>query len=231
MIANLICFTFEMVSSMRRFLPPALIAVILLVDGFVYGRWTNRWALSQELETSVARLKHVPMSFGDWEGQPTEVVGQREAEQAGFKGCLTRHYKNRRTGATVNILLACGRSGPLAVHTPDVCYRGAGFESLGTAEKLSQKGADGAVGEFWKGRFGKGDSTTQAQLRIYWSWTTTGTWQAPSNPRIHFGGAPALYKLYVIHPCIRDDATSERIGAEFLDQLLPQLDRCLFAKS
>src|SRR5260370_19734433 len=109
---------------MSRFL--FLIAgAVLLVDGYVYGLWTGRWNDSNELAAATARLDRVPMNFGNWKGEALELE-PKVLEQAGFSGYVLRRYENTRTKAVVSLLVACGRSGPLSVHTPEVCYRCAG---------------------------------------------------------------------------------------------------------
>src|SRR5262245_10682764 len=115
---------------MMRSLPILLAAGLLALDGYVYGLWTNRWQTSQAIPAAVARLDQVPMAFGDWQGENLEPLSAREVEQAGFEGYISRVYKNRRTGSALNVLLACGRAGPMSVHTPDVCYRGRGYQAI-----------------------------------------------------------------------------------------------------
>jgi hypothetical protein len=217
---------------MLRTLPLLVITGALTVlSGYVHGLWTGRWADSAELDAAVARLDRVPAKIGDWEGQ-AEELDARAVRLAGFRGYLTRQYKNRRTGATVNVLLACGRPGPLSVHTPDVCYRGAGFRQLDAATKHTPGPAGGsAPDEFWMANFNKNVAGVPTQQRVLWAWSTRGGWQAPDNPRLTFAGGSALYKLYVINPRAgADGGPAQSQADEFLRQLLPELQQALFAK-
>jgi hypothetical protein len=211
---------------MRRYVPLLLVALVLVVDGYVHGIWTDRWRPSQEVQAAADRLQQVPMSFGDWEGFERAPLSEREVAQAGFAGYVMRTYRNQRTGAAVNVLLACGRSGPLAVHTPDVCYRGAGFLMITPQEQHKDK-----HGDFWQAQFGKPDSSEPAQLRILWSWNSDGTWQAPDNPRLTFPGGRPLYKLFLIHEMLPDDASADTVVREFIADMLPALRTSLFPKS
>lgn len=214
---------------MCRFVLLIVVAAILLFDGYVHGLWTERWGASVDAELAAERLHEIPMSFGDWQGQAKEPLAERETAQAGFRAHCVRVYTNRRTGSAVSILLACGRPGPLSVHTPDVCYRGRGYQNAAAPVQCPATAADGTVvGDVWKCQFGKADVATPAQLRVFWTWNSNGAWKAPTNPRMTFAGATALYKLYVIHEFIPNDPRTEPVGAEFLAELLPQLTNCLF---
>jgi hypothetical protein len=210
---------------MRKTLPLVILAAVLALDGVVYGLWTNRWRSPEALERAVARLENVPEVIGAWQVDSSRVLDEREAAQAGFTGHLVRTYKNRVSGQALTVMLACGPAGPLSVHTPDVCYRGAGYDVMKTIAKRTDAPA-GA--ELWEARFGKPESTTPAELRVVWAWNVAGDWSAPDNPRFAFAGAPALYKLYVVQELMQDDRGADQVCADFLDQLLPELNRQLF---
>jgi len=215
---------------MLRYLPIALVAALLLFDGFVHGRWTGRWQVSMELQSATERLQRVPMVLGDWQGETLTPLSDREVQQAGFTGYLNRSYKNYQTGATIRILLACGRPGPISVHTPDICYRGAGFQAAGGKTRLVEK-IGGLTAELWQAHFTKGDPNSPLQLKVLWSWNKANAWQAPDNPRMIFAGNSALYKLYVVQETMRDDQEAAKACSEFLGVLLPPLNRSLFSKS
>jgi hypothetical protein len=194
--------------------------------GYVHGVWTDRWHTSLQLEDAVAQLERVPTTIGDWHSEAETTLSEREVEQAGFSGYISRRYKNRRNGASVNLLLACGRAGPMSVHTPEICYRGSGYDQVGPTVRHPEKDA-----ELWKAVFNKVDAAPPLKLRVYWAWNNAGAWRAPANPRIAFGGSRALYKLYVIHEVVRGESDDDNSGLGFLRQALPVVDRALFAAS
>jgi hypothetical protein len=69
---------------------------------------------------------------------------------------------------------------------------------------------------------------TPARLRIYWAWKAGRGWQAPANPRLTFGAAPALYKLYLVYHAAPGIALPEHDPCEdFLHDLLPELEKAL----
>ncbi len=102
----------------------------------------------------------------------------------------------------------------MAVHTPEVCYRGAGYDLRATpAPALVRDENDVEAGTLWSARFTKqGDASSDLQL--YWGWDAGDGWQAPANPRWEFRGRPYLYKLYVSQE-LSDPSAADR-ATEFL---------------
>jgi Protein of unknown function (DUF3485) len=206
-------------------------ALVLLANGFLAGLWTNRWHRPVELETGISRLLDVPMMIGDWHARSEELEASVLA-RAGADGYFLRSYENRLNGKKITVLLMCGRPGPVALHEPDICYRGAGYYQNGAIAVWPQKdGNESTSAEFKRGKFSKSDATDVTSVRLEWSWSAGGRWLAPANPRVAFAHSPLLYKLYVIQT---ETPSSERSDEEtckdFLEQLLPALDSALFAK-
>src|SRR3954451_18636542 len=121
---------------MPRTLPIATALALVIAAGIVHGRWTLRWSKSHAVEAAVARLEGVPTAVGDWNGQEL-ALDPRQLTMAEIAGHVTRRYVNRRSGAAVTVLLVCGRPGPISVHTPDICYAGAGYELAGPPTRES----------------------------------------------------------------------------------------------
>ncbi|MHC5541236.1 exosortase-associated EpsI family protein, partial [Singulisphaera rosea] len=68
----------------------------------------------------------LPMEIGPWLGREAHADA-KELARAGLTGHVSRRYVNRATGAEILILLMWGPTGPLSVHTPDLCFGGAGY--------------------------------------------------------------------------------------------------------
>lgn len=201
-----------------------------MVYGIAEGLWTGRWVQSGSMEEAVAKLETVPMNLGNWKGEAQEV-DQEEIEAGQIAGNVHRRYTNSETKVTVTMLLVCGRPGPIAVHTPDVCYQGAGYEIVQKVTRtLPDIGLDKAP-QMDVGTFKKTDSPVQERLRIYWSMTGDGKWQAPKNPRLTFAGFPVLYKLYVVRTLMgpRDEADEKDPSQDFLKVLLPAIQKHVFS--
>src|SRR5260221_3453786 len=96
--------------------------LLVLATGFVHGLWTNRWKLSDEPGVSCQLLSQVAMNIGDWEGRDLSPLDEQTLTIGEIEGYLTRVYVNRQTGQEVAVMILCGRGGPIAQHTPDICY-------------------------------------------------------------------------------------------------------------
>jgi hypothetical protein len=213
---------------MLRILPALCAFLLLAASGITHRLWTGAWTVSNEPETSAARLAKVSLSLGDWEGIEVDM-DSRQLAQAEAVGYLSRRYIHRRSGAEVSVFIICGRPGPIAVHTPDICYGGIGFKPIKKETQYKVEGnADSPEAEFFKADMSKPDPVTPDQLRIYWGWKAGHGWQAPANPRLKFGGSPALYKLYVVyHPASGSQLPEHDPAEDFMHDLLPELEKVL----
>jgi hypothetical protein len=214
---------------MSRLLAPLIATTVILTSGLAQGVWTGRWSNSRELETCGARLERLPMLIGDWEGRAT-TLDKRTLEAAEISGYVMRSYRNRRDGRTVMVLLVCGRPGPIAVHTPEVCYAGSGYEPSAEATKRTVDLREASrPAEFWSLELTKPDLVLLDRLRIIYSWNAGGGWVAARNPRVEFAGAPALYKLYVVRQMSQEaDWEKDDSATDFARELLPSLQQTVF---
>ncbi|MBM4070087.1 MAG: exosortase-associated EpsI family protein [Planctomycetes bacterium] len=208
---------------------PLLLAIGLVAGyGVVEGRWTHRWQASAAVRLAAERLKSVPLHVGDWRGEERELDA-RQVAKGEIDGYLVRRYVHRVTGQQLSLLLVCGRAGPTSLHTPEVCYPGAGFSQDGPAlsHKLEVASLPGPV-DFKVGKFHKPRAAVPEALRIFWSWNGDGRWMAPDNARFSLARYPALYKLYVIHRMENVEEPLETDPAmTFLRQFLPEAQRHL----
>jgi hypothetical protein len=210
---------------MRKTLPLLTGLVLLSLAALVHGVWTGRWETGRALEDACARVGEVPLAFGDWKAE--ELPPDREAfARAGARGYWMRLYRNGQSGEAITVLLMCGRAGKMSVHTPDLCYGGAGYEIVGEPAR-ARIAAAGASAEFWSARFRKPGPAGDSALRIHWAWSTGATWEAPERPRWHFAGAPCLYKLYVVREATADSTEGDP-NLLFLQVFLPELEKTLF---
>lgn len=208
---------------MSRFFAVALALGMLVSSGLVHGFWTYRWRVPRELTEAPSRLEKIPLTIGAWTGKPLQLDSE-QMRRAGITGYVMRRYENQRTGAALSVLLVCGRWGQVAVHPPDVCYQGAGFEVVGTKERFVVPGPDGTLAETWTARFRKQEAVVPSYLRILWCWSAGEAWKAPDNPRLTFAGSPVLFKLYVIREtAVPDERTADDPAVEFMQQFVPQL--------
>jgi hypothetical protein len=208
---------------MRQTLALVSVFALVLLSGLAHGLWTNRWATTAGPEAGAARLESLPMTLGEWDGQAQEM-NPRELALAEVSGYVKRQYVNRRTGSVVSLLMVCGRPGPVAVHSPSVCYAGAGYEPVGATAKHAEPGTP--PDEFWVSQFRKAEAAVPVNLRLWYAWNATGTWQAADNPRVTFARYPILYKMYVVRELPRaDEPLEEDPSVDFLRLLLPEIQK------
>lgn len=208
---------------MNRWIAFSVAIATLLVTGLAHGLWSERWQQSEALADALARINHVPLDVGEWHG--TTMEGDpADFAQAGALNYLTRTYVHAKTGTHVQVILMCGRAGRMAVHTPEVCYRGAGYDMVDDPEITTVQPADGGEsGDLWTARFVKATGGANG-LRLHWSWSSGGRWKAPANPRWEFRGQPFLYKLYASYEA---GAPAREIADDFLPQFLSVLRQTL----
>jgi hypothetical protein len=207
---------------MMRFVPLLIGIAAVAASAYDSGRVSGRWHKSDDVSVVARKLQQVPAEIGDWRSEE-RTIDAHQLEIAGVVGYVSRLYVNRKTGERVQLLLICGRPQPISVHTPDVCYAGAGYAQEKDLQKLSVAGD-----AFKEGKFVKGPPQPDS-LRIAWAWSTDGQWSAPDSPRQTFGrGINALFKLYVLRQLGPTDAASTADPiADFLEVMLPELKRCL----
>jgi len=198
---------------------------VVAVLGVAHGWWTDRWGVSNQLQRSVAALDRVPLTIGDWVGEDVPFASQ-EVDRAGIQGYVCRKYKNVQTGEVVSTLLVCGRGGPISVHTPDVCYTGAGYRAVSDESVKSIK-ADEVEHSARATRFAKPDGAALSQLEVCWAWSADGKQWAgldAGRARYTFGRSQAAFKLYVVRefvPGSRAEAADP--CGDFLRRALPDL--------
>jgi hypothetical protein len=205
-------------------------AVVLIVGaGLVNGAWTDRWGPSPALTALGSRFESVPMKIGDWTGTASELPAEDRA-MAGAVACLARRYSDPRRGLSVTVLLLGGLPGKISTHTPDVCYRGGGYNLDAPSGFRRRYGQDDRTAEF-RTMLATRAGTNPSALRIFWSWNASAGWLAPDEPRWKFAPARALCKLYVIRETagVVVDPEADPCN-DFLSVFLPELDRLVFSK-
>lgn len=214
---------------MMRVLSVAAGIGIVLACGVVQGFWTNRWGEAAEMQAARERVAGLPKTIGDWEGEDLQL-SEQDQQAAGVAGYVLRRYANQRTGEEMRVLLLCGPSGPIAVHTPDVCYAGAGNEIVkDPAGRTIPMDAPTPASDFQMIEVRSQQGREVARLHVYWSWSARGKWQTPRHPRLTFAPYRVLYKLYVIHRLAGDgDAAAEDSEAAFIKLLVPEAQKCLY---
>ena len=218
---------------------PLLIGIPLIGLGtYLQGSWTDRWSDggNRRMEQTTSRYAEIPLTIGkDWVGEDTPY-SKKELEAAGAHAHLSRIYRHRETGERVSVFMICGYARDVAVHTPDFCYVGAGFEVESRPETfVVEPIADKQEAlTFWTSTFLKERPVGTIHQRILWGWTSGEPWNAPNYPRWKYPGNSPLNKVYLIHdiqPGIErkpDTLSQEHPLAAFGKEFLPIVRETLY---
>jgi hypothetical protein len=208
-----------------RFHHLLLMLAILAVSAFVHGTWSNRWTNAAQVQGRDL-LSGIESPVGDWRGG--EFLQINPADVPANTKCVSRRFDPIKEGSPMVVSLTSGSPGAVAVHTPDVCYLGAGYQLRGSVSRQTIPLADGSSASFWVGDFVKTKATGDDVIRVRWAWSGGGEWQAPDYPRWVFARVPVLYKLYMVHNLTDDDdLTKNDPYRKFVADLVPALSRQL----
>jgi hypothetical protein len=169
----------------------ATLLVITVLSGLVHGYLDGRWAAGPDLAAAAARLPELPEKVGPWVLVSDQELPANAARILQCYGSVVREYWNPATGDRVNVALLFGPRGPIAVHTPEICYSSAGTTLLG--DRVAQSlDIDGQSEKFWSVQFAH-DGDPKPSLEVWYAWSDGGPWQAADQPR--FWLTDRLYKI------------------------------------
>lgn len=228
---------------MQRWLAIPTVLVLIVGTGVAYGLRTDRWFPSHELEEITERLPKVPMVIGDWEGKDDSdpKFTERLIRIGALTALVARTYTDRRTGDVVSLLIATGKSGPIANHTPLTCIGDGGdYVKVNKVRKVGIKpetGVDLKMDEnppiFAYCEFKKADAAIPEHMDVYWSWHSKDGWVAVEDARVSFAWYKALTKIYVMHdrnPALvgRERSEQEDAAQRFVRECLPTINAVLY---
>ncbi|TWU29131.1 exosortase-associated EpsI family protein [Novipirellula artificiosorum] len=207
-------------SPRNRRLPLVIVIVAVLASAIMHGLLDGRWSVATDLIQQGKRLEQLPQRCGNWILLTESELDESAARLLRCYGSAVRVYQNEITQATVTVAVLFGPRGPIAVHTPEICYSSIGTEQLGERTKETLKTANGDQ-SLWSVQFAD-ESSTEPTLSVWYAWSDGGPWVATDNPR--YWMTENLYKIQVASPInpVTDDQCED-----FLKQLLPQLDPLL----
>lgn len=220
----------------RSLLIPSLTGGLLIFGLCFYEQVFLRdwWSTpGAEAKLMSERFKQVPKEIGDWEGQDLSVDEQVK-KTAGAVGYVSRLYKNKETGREVRLWLIVGHSRDICRHTPNICYPSSGFRQDGRQIRHQLDLPAGQPASFYTAKFIKDDVYGRHAERVFWAWNhpETDKWEAPGDPRQHYGLQRALYKLYFTSNVMQsEDTVEDSVAVEFGELMLPEVDKALFPET
>jgi hypothetical protein len=167
---------------------------LTLASGVIHGRLSNRWGPSADMVAAAARLQQVPAQIGDWQLQESRPLDKNAADILQCAGYIFRTYVNQKTREAANVTVIIGPPVPTAIHDPEICYSGQGYE-LGTPrQRVLISAHEGAQHELWSVTLRSKDLES-GFVKVYYGLSTGDRWQAPEGARLMLAGKPYLYKV------------------------------------
>lgn len=175
----------------RWFLGIASALAILVLGGVAHGVLSNRWGIAENTQLLGKQLNDIPMELGPWKCEKEGKLDDRVRDTLEATGYISRVYVHQSTGEAINVFFVFGPKGPIAVHTPEVCYSSRSVTQ--TSERQSVPcDYDGTEGTIWKLGF-ETNTIDKRKMSVYYGWTEGGPWQAANSPR--FWRTDFLYKI------------------------------------
>ena len=195
-----------------------------LLSAVVHGYSDGRWARPTDWMAQGQRLAQLPERCGPWVLLKTMELDENAARILRCYGSAVRAYRNEQTKDVVTVAVLFGPRGPIAVHTPEICYSSVGTAQLGERVRNSLDVA-GQSQALWSVRFaekGSDGSMGEPSFEVWYAWSDGEAWLAAEKPR--FWMTPNLYKVQVAGPVgQKGTPPCEDFLKEFLPQLAPLL--------
>lgn len=203
--------------SSRRHILTAILALTLL-SGVVHGYLDGRWAVQSDKIAVGSQLQDLPKSFGDWTLVEEGDLAEGALKQLRCYGSVNNVYRHEPTKTLVNAAIMYGPRGPIAVHTPEVCYSSEGTKQARqrTAETVKTKDRDD---QFWSVEFTRNDDP-DSSFEVWYGWSSGDGWVAAEHPR--FWLTEDLYKIQLSGPLTQSSFSP---CESFLAALLPHLEQ------
>ena len=223
---------------------PFIVVGIALVPLTVYQWSLMDWvwgANTPAMQCAYLLQTGIPHTIGDWEGVD-RPVDPKVLQVAGADGYIDRVYTNKNTNQQVSIWLIVGHFRQVSRHTPNFCYRAAGFEQVEKVGLFPFEVKGLPTSTFRTAKFKGNVDGRDIFQRVFWAWwkpeplegeqAAEGlniAWSAPEDPRIDFGYCRALYKLYFTAPTSADEQPEESVCIEFASEFLPIANQAIRA--
>ena len=197
----------------------ALCVLLIMTSGFAHGYLDSRWTDRQAAQEKAQILLELPLNVGDWELASSSELDSTAQRILQCYGSLLRDYVNKTTGDQVKVFVVAGPRGPIAVHTPEVCYSSSGTEATGDRVSSSLL-IDGESQSFWRVKFRKPRSSEPPHIEAWYAWSDGGPWTAATLPRVWL--TDSLYKIQAVGPPGKPGQKTSPVE-DFLQEFLPKL--------
>lgn len=204
-----------MLRNSTSYLALAIALLLTLSSGLVHGYLDARWTGGEDLQAAAAKVVNLPEQVGPWVRVGDQKLPEAAESVLRCYGYLNREYWNPDSGDRVHVAVLFGPRGPIAVHTPEICYSSLGTEPIGSriAETIASGGEED---ELWHVQFAR-SGERDAFLDVWYGWSDGGAWYAGEYPR--FWMTDRLYKIQLASSAVGGEGSSP--CRDFLEHFLP----------
>ncbi len=211
--------------SLRSFgVAVGLIAALTVVSGVAHGFLDGRWGGGQSGHAYGEKLQLLPDQIGGWTSLGNLELPKSTTDMLRCYGYCFRAYRNSQTGQQVTMAILVGPRGPIAVHSPDICYPSQGMKARNKRRPVTIE-TTGEVNRFWHVIFEPKNEIGQS-IEVFYAWSDGKSWHASEDPR--FWPAFHLYKIQLAGS--PPEGGKPSAGEEFLKTALPELMKVLVSK-
>jgi hypothetical protein len=205
--------------------------------GWMHASLTHAWGSPHDMQRAFDRLDRakLPQQMGDWRFDRDVPFTADVLHVLQQPAHLSKVYENMRTGDIVTVAVIAGHPGPVAVHTPEICFSSRDYQMGGERSRQQITAGDERAHDFWKIGFNPRDPG-DLPLTVLYGWSTGTTWEAATHPRYSYGGLSHLYKIQLAVSTATDSTSSASTSsadaaydpaADFLTQFLSHLQPLL----
>jgi hypothetical protein len=198
----------------------AIAVGLIVMGGALYGSYSHRWGPPTDLVAMGQAVQEMPERLGNWSMIDEAPMEKSALEMLECAGYVNRRYQHGSSGKIVNLAIIVGPPGPMAVHTPEICFSSRAYEQQSPRERKDLQSPQSEAHSFWCLDFDT-KNVLANKLRVYYAWSRGRQWLASERPRYEFAAAPVLYKLQLAADVppggMAGDADS---GQEFLQALI-----------
>lgn len=204
-----------------RIVPVVLAAALTASSGLIADMLRERGGEAALLEAG-RRLQQLPGDFGRWRLMAEKPLSDSAVRELQCRGYVNRSYLHLGSGAQVNVAVLVGPTGPMAAHTPEICYSSREYDLAAPPSQRLLRPQRGGADEFRCVRF-HSRRLTSPELSVYYAWNDGERWRAPTAPRLALSLCPKLYKIQTAAYLTGDE--KENPCEAFLRDFLPLLDQ------
>ena len=169
---------------------------VTIATGVVCGHFSQRWGPVPDLLAAGDQLKAMPKQIGSWQLVEDNAMDESIVRMLACSGYVNRKYVDRKSGEDVTVSIVVGPSGPISVHTPEICYSSRDFTPERDPQRVELTDAENRQHTLWSSKF-RSNGAVGGNLLVYYAWLPDDIWTAADSPRFAFAGRPMLFKLQV----------------------------------